>query len=187
MVKASYEAQQKYKKNLRPYVLTRAGCLPIQRYAQTWTGDNTTNWKTLKYNIPMSLGMSLSGMPNIGHDVGGFYGEKPSPELFVRWLQCGIFHPRFTIHSYNTDGTVNEPWMYPEILLLVQEIIEFRYRLLPYLYSLFRQTSISGEPIIRPLVYQFQDDPQCYKTSFEFMLGDFLLVAPVYEEKRTPT
>ncbi|GHL77144.1 hypothetical protein ECZU34_48920 [Escherichia coli] len=63
----------------------------------------------------MGLGMSLSGLYNLGHDVGGFSGDKPDPELFVRWVQNGVMHPRFTIHSWNDDHTVNEPWMYPGV------------------------------------------------------------------------
>ena len=60
---------------------------------QTWSGDNRTNWDTLRYNTRMGLGMSLSGLYNIGHDVGGFSGDKPDPELFVRWVQNGVMHP----------------------------------------------------------------------------------------------
>jgi alpha-glucosidase len=136
MVRASYEAQRAARPDERPFVLSRSGCPGIQRYAQTWSGDNFTSWETLRYNIPMGLGLSLSGVPNTGHDVGGFYGPRPEPELFVRWVQNGIFHPRFCIHSYNTDGTVNEPWMYPEVLPIVRDLIQFRYRLIPYLYTL---------------------------------------------------
>ena len=72
MVRASYEAQKAFRPDERPYVLSRSGCPGIQRYAQTWSGDNTQSWETLKYNIPMGLGLSLSGAPNTGHDVGGF-------------------------------------------------------------------------------------------------------------------
>ena len=182
MVRASYEAQREFRPNERPYLITRSGCPGIQRYAQTWSGDNSTSWETLKYNIPMGLGLSLSGMPNTGHDVGGFMGLAPSPELFVRWVQNGVFHPRFTIHSWHLDGTVNEPWMYPEVLPIIREWIEFRYRLIPYLYALFFEAAQTGRPIIRPMVYAFPRDARCHTESFDFMLGPNLLVASVYEE-----
>lgn len=182
MVRASYEAQREFRPNERPFLLTRSACPGMQRYAQTWSGDNATSWETLRYNIPMGLGLSLSGMPNTGHDVGGFTGFAPSPELFVRWVQNGIFHPRFTIHSWHLDGTVNEPWMYPEVLPIIREWIEFRYRLIPYLYSLFFEASQTGHPIIRPLVYEFPRDARCHTESFDFMLGPNLLVASVLEE-----
>lgn len=181
MARASFEATQEYRPDERPFLLTRSGCPGIQRYAQTWSGDNATSWHTLRYNIPMGLGLSLSGMPNTGHDVGGFDGPKPDPELFVRWVQNGIFHPRFTIHSFNSDGTVNEPWMYPEVLPIIREAISFRYRLLPYLYTLFCEAARTGQPIIRPMVYHFPHDVRCRTESFDFMLGPNLLVASVLE------
>ncbi len=182
---ASFQAMQEYQPQERPFLLTRSGCPGIQRYAQTWSGDNSTSWETLQYNIPMGLGLSLSGMPNTGHDVGGFAGPKPSPELFVRWMQNGIFSPRFTIHSWNSDATTNEPWMHPEVLPLIREAIQFRYRLLPYLYTLFFEATQTGHPIIRPMLYHFPDDPHCWTESFDFMLGPNLLVASVYEEGAT--
>jgi alpha-glucosidase len=181
MARASYEAMQAYRPDQRPFLLTRAACPGAQRYAQTWSGDNETSWHTLHYNIPMGLSLSLSGMPNTGHDVGGFFGPKPDPELFVRWVQNGIFHPRFAIHSWNIDGTVNEPWMYPEALPLVREAIALRYRLLPYLYTLLFEAAQTGRPIIRPLVYHFPRDARCHRESFDFMLGPNLLVASVVE------
>ncbi|MEL6151304.1 MAG: glycoside hydrolase family 31 protein, partial [Chloroflexota bacterium] len=182
---ASYMATLQNRPDERPFVLSRSGCPGIQRYAQTWSGDNDTSWHSLKYNIPMGLGISLSGAPNTGHDVGGFYGPKPSAELFVRWVQNGIFHPRFTIHSWNTDQTVNEPWMYPEVLPQVREAIAFRYRLMPYLYSLFVESYRTGAPIIRPMVYHYPHDPRTHEESFDFLLGEHLLVASVLDEGAT--
>jgi alpha-glucosidase len=182
MTRASYEAQKEYRSGERPYLISRSGCPGIQRYAQTWSGDNQSNWETLKFNIPMGLGLSLCGAPNTGHDVGGFSGNAPPPELFVRWVQNGVFHPRFTIHSYHSDGSVNEPWMYPEVLPIIREWIEFRYRLIPYLYTLLFESTQTGRPIIRPMVYVFPGDPKCHTESFDFMLGPNLLVASVLKD-----
>lgn len=181
MGRASYEAITEARPGLRPYVLTRAGCPGIQRYAQIWSGDNSTSWHTLRYNIPMGLGLSLSGMPNTGHDVGGFAGGPPDPELFVRWVQNGIFHPRFTIHSIGGENEVSEPWMYPEMLPLVRAALLFRYSLLPYLYTLVFNAAQRGTPIIRPPVYGYQRDLRCQTESFSFLLGPNLLVASVLE------
>ncbi|NPV67404.1 MAG: glycoside hydrolase family 31 protein [Anaerolineae bacterium] len=178
---ASYEAVREAHPDRRPFVVTRAASPGMQRYAQTWSGDNHTSWHTLRYNIPMGLGLSLSGMPNTGHDVGGFAGQPPEPELFLRWVQNGIFHPRFTIHSLGLGGQATEPWMYPEVLPLVREAIRFRYRLLPYLYTLLAEAARTGAPIVRPLVYHFAHDPHCRMESFDFMLGPNLLVASVLE------
>ncbi|MFQ3620378.1 MAG: glycoside hydrolase family 31 protein [Spirochaetales bacterium] len=181
MVRSSWEAQKSYQPNRRPFLISRSACPGVQRYAQTWSGDNSTSWETLKYNIAMGLGLSLSGFYNLGHDVGGFYGNEPDPELFVRWVQNGIFLPRFSIHSWRLDGTSNEPWMHPEVLPLVREAIHLRYRLIPYIYSLFFEAVRSGEPILRPLLYQFPKDSRCLRESFQFLLGPNLMVASVYE------
>lgn len=182
MAHASYHAILEKQPNQRPFVLSRSGAPGIQRYAQIWSGDNTTSWNDLKYNVSMALGSSLSGMPNNGNDVGGFFGPKPEPELLVRWIQSHIFHPRFCIHSWNTDGTVTEPWMYSEVLPVIREAIHLRYRLIPYLYTLLFEAAQSGSPIMRPLVYHFPTDEQCHEQSFDFMLGSHLLVATVLEK-----
>ncbi len=180
MARASFEAVQEIAPDQPPYILTRSACPGVQRYAQSWSGDNYTSWHTLQWNIPMGLGMSLSGFPHYGHDIGGFAGPAPDPELFVRWVQCGVFLPRFTIHSWNSDGTVNEPWMYPEVLPLIRQAIHLRYRLLPYLSALGRRAHAIGAPIMQPLFYN-SSDPRTYSRDFEFMLGDDLLIAPVYQ------
>lgn len=168
--------------NIRPYIVSRAGFAGIQRYAQTWSGDNHTSWNSLKFNIPVMLGMGLSGVANQGCDIGGFFGPAPEPELFVRWVQNGIFQPRFSIHSCNTDNTVTEPWMYPSYTHYIREAIQLRYQLMPYFYSLLYEASTEGSPVMRPLVYEFQHDVNVVEESFDFMLGRSLLVANVLEK-----
>jgi len=182
MAKTAHTAVNSYDPNVRPYVTNRAGYAGIQRYAQTWCGDNGTTWTNLKYNVPTILGMGLSGVANQGADIGGFDGHAPDPELLVRWVQNGIFQPRFSIHSCNTDNTVTEPWMYPDYTHYIAEAIRLRYSLVPYFYSLLAEAHRSGAPIMRPLVYEFQSDPRCWDESFEFMLGPSLLVANVLEQ-----
>ncbi len=179
MMRASREAQKEFAPAKRPFVVTRSGMSGMQRYAQTWSGDNSTSWETLKYNLKMGLGLALSGVSNSGHDVGGFAGPKPDPELFVRWVQFGIFMPRFSIHSWNDDGSTNEPWMYPKATATVRDLIKFRYRLMPYFYDLAWRYSEAFEPITRPTFYDFPDDPRTFEENDEMMLGPSLLVAPV--------
>ncbi len=181
MNRASREAQVAHAPDSRPYLISRSGAPGMQRYAQTWSGDNRTEWKTLRYNIRMGLGMSLSGLYNIGHDVGGFAGPKPDPELFVRWVQNGIFHPRFTIHSWNDDGTVNEPWMYPDVTPLIRDAIRLRYRLLPYLYTALHQAVVAHEPMLRPTFLDHEHDARCFEEPDDFMIGRDLLVANVID------
>ncbi|MCI9282869.1 MAG: DUF4968 domain-containing protein [Lachnospiraceae bacterium] len=168
--------------NTRPYIVCRSGHCGIQRYAQTWAGDNLTCWEALKYNIATILGMGLSGVANQGCDIGGFYGPAPEGELFLRWIQNGIFQPRFSIHSTNIDNTVTEPWMYSDLKEEIRKAIEFRYQLTPYLYSLTRRAHESGLPIMEPMCSAFQEDPKCYEEGVDFMFGDSLLVANVVEK-----
>lgn len=185
MAKTAQQAIKAYDPNVRPYLTNRAGYAGIQRYAQTWAGDNRTSWTNVKYNIPTILGMGLSGVANQGCDIGGFDGPAPEPELFVRWVQNGIFQPRFSIHSSNTDNTVTEPWMYPEYVSYIRDAIKLRYSLVPYFYSLLFEANTKGSPIMRPLVYEFQNDPKVAEESFEFMLGSSILVANVVDQGQT--
>jgi alpha-glucosidase len=181
MMRASREAQKEHAPNNRPFLVSRSGGVGMHRYAQTWSGDNSTSWETLKYNLKMGLGLALSGVSNTGHDIGGFSGPAPDPELFVRWLQFGVFMPRFSIHSWNEDGTVNEPWMHPNATPSVRELIKLRYRLIPHLYNLLWRYHRAYEPMVRPTFFDFPDDPQCWREGDEMMVGPSLLAAPVVE------
>ena len=181
MMRASRDAQVQHAPGKRPYLVSRSGGFGMHRYVQTWSGDNMTSWETLKYNIRMGLGLALSGVSNTGHDVGGFAGPKPDAELFVRWVQFGVFMPRFSIHSWNDDQTANEPWMHPEATATVRDLIKLRAWLTPYLYDLVWRYHRDYEPIVRPTFVDFPDDPECWGESDDFMLGRSLLVAPVVE------
>ncbi|HEX4180242.1 MAG TPA: glycoside hydrolase family 31 protein [Caulobacteraceae bacterium] len=185
MLKASREAQIAHAPAKRPFLVSRAGAAGMQRYVQTWSGDNFTSWETLKYNIKMGLGLALSGVSNTGHDIGGFSGPAPDAELLVRWVQFGVFMPRFSIHSWNDDGAVNAPWMHPEATPFIRDLIKLRLTLLPYLYTLLRTYHADYEPVVRPTFHDFPDDPLCWAENDEMMLGAGLLVAPVVEPGAT--
>ena len=169
--------------NERPYVINRAGFAGIQRYAQVWGGDNLTDWRTLKFNVATILGMGLSGCANMGCDIGGFTGGAPESELLLRWIQNGIFQPRFTLNSANCDNTVTQPWMYEENLDYVRFAFAMRYAMLPYLYSLMHEASVDGLPVMRPLFLEFPEDRACYTDEhLAFMFGPSVLVANVLEK-----
>lgn len=182
MCQLSNEAVVEHNPEVRPFSVCRSGHAGIQRYAQVWAGDNLTCWEALKYNIATILGMGLSGVANHGCDVGGFYGVAPEPELFVRWVQNGIFMPRFSIHSVNTDNTVTEPWMYSDMKGYISDAIKFRYRMIPYLYSLEYRAYKTGLPIMEPMFMAFQNDEKTYEQGVDFMWGDHLMVANVVEK-----
>ena len=187
MMRCSLQAQREHAPAERPWLISRSGMPGMQRYAQTWSGDNYTEWKTIRWNLRMGLGLSLSGLFNLGHDVGGFAGPAPEPELLVRWVQSGIFSPRFTIHSWNTDlhgvpnGSCNEPWMHAEVTDLVRDALCFRYTLLPYLYELLRRAHKEYEPIVRPTFLDHQHDAATFEACDDFLLGPGLLVCTVVE------
>ncbi|HEY1561866.1 MAG TPA: glycoside hydrolase family 31 protein [Caulobacteraceae bacterium] len=181
MMRASREAQVEQEPQKRPFVVSRSGCAGMQRYAQTWSGDNATSWETLRYNLKMGLGLALSGVSNSGHDVGGFAGPPPDPELLTRWVEMGIFMPRFSIHSWNDDGSVNSPWMHEGVADATADLIRFRGRCQPYLHYLSWRYARNFEPIWRPVFYDFPDDPASYEERDDFMLGPSLLVAPVVD------
>jgi alpha-glucosidase len=163
----------------RPFILSRAGYAGLQKYAQTWSGDNTSNWANFHFNLATMLGTGMSGMPFTGMDIGGFTGPAPQPELFARWVQNGVLHPRFSIHSVNSDNTVTEPWLYPELTEMIADQIRLRYALLPTLYSAAAQAHESGLPVARPLVLEFPDFAPGFDRHTEFLVGSALLAVAV--------
>ena len=181
MMRASRAAQIAHAPGRRPYVVTRSGMTGLQRYAQTWSGDNRTDWKTLRYNLKMGLGLALSGISNNGHDVGGFAGPPPDAELLVRWVQAGVLMPRFSIHSWNDDRSVNEPWMHAEALPAIQRLMALRQTLLPFFGDLLLRYSHDFEPIVRPVWLDHPGDAAAWIDGDDHMLGRDVLAAIVVE------
>lgn len=182
MVYSSYLAQMQKYPNLRPFISTRSGNIGVRRFAQTWSGDNSTDWNSLKYCHYIGLTMSLSGFYFYGHDLGGFAGEIPSRELLLRWMQLGLFEPRFTIHSWNSDGSATMPWSYPDIMEYVKEIFTQRKQLVPYLYNCAYKAVHFDEPVNSP-VFLYYDGYS--RESDAFLVGRNILVCPVLEEGKS--
>jgi alpha-glucosidase len=180
--RATYEGLLHLKPSLRPFVLTRASYAGGQRYAATWTGDNSSTWNHLRQTVPQLLNLGLSGFAMSGADVGGFAGS-PSPDLLTRWLQLAAFQPIDRDHA--AKGTRDhEPWVDgPEHEAIRRRYIEERYRLMPYLYTVVEETSRTGMPIMRPLFLEFphatsDGHPIDLDAGSEFLFGPDLLVAP---------
>lgn len=182
--RATYGGMQAFAPDERPFLLTRAGYAGVQRWAAMWTGDAPSSWATLRGTLPMLLGMGLSGLTFSGSDVGGYSGFA-TPELYARWMLVGSISPFFRAHV--TSGVNDqEPWQFGiEVTDVSRAAIEERYRLMPYLYSLFYEASRTGAPVLRPLVYEFQADPQTHTLDDQAMLGPYLLFAPVLDEGAT--
>jgi alpha-glucosidase len=183
MARAAFDGLKKHSPDKRHFILTRAGFAGIQRYSAVWTGDNVANNDHLILALTLPLGMGLSGIPFVGSDVGGFMGV-PSQRLFTRWMQLGAFTPFFRGHSHINEKA-KEPWAFgEETEELVRQAITQRYKILPYLYNLFYESSQTGAPVMRPMFYEFQDDEECFShdAQFQFMLGENFLVAPVLND-----
>ncbi len=184
MARATFEGLRRLRPDARPLVLTRAGYAGVQRYSAVWTGDNVASWEHLALSIPMLTGLSVSGVPFVGADVGGFVGS-PSAELYTRWLQAAALTPFFRTHA-EINSRDREPWSYGEDFERINRAtIELRYRLLPYLYTLFAAEETTGMPPLRPLWFDHPGDVAGYQIDDEYLVGRDLLVAPVVHEGRT--
>jgi len=180
--RGTFEGLRKLEPDVRPFVMTRASYTGGQRYATTWTGDNSSNWSHLRQTVPQLLNLGLSGFAMAGADVGGFAGS-PQPELLTRWLEVAAFQPIDRDHT--AVGTApQEPWENgtPEDVNLRRRYIEERYRLMPYLYTTAEEMSRTGLPMVRPLFLEFPDgagdlSPLDLTDSGSFLLGADLLVA----------
>lgn len=181
MARASREGALRSRPNERPFVITRAGYAGIQRHALVWTGDNSSHWDHLNDAVQMFLNLSLSGVPFCGGDVGGFL-ENTTPELFIRWFQFATFTPFFRNHT-NLGTIAQEPWALGErVEEICRHCLTLRYQLLPYLYGRFAEARDTGAPIMRPLLWHYQNDPVAVACGDQFLLGRDLLVAPVLRQ-----
>ncbi len=178
MSRATREELERLRPHERPFVLTRSGGAGIQRWAAAWMGDNRSVWDHLETSLPMLCNMGFSGVPFVGCDVGGFFGNATA-ELFARWVQAGILYPFMRGHSV-MGSQQHEPWVFGEhVERISREYLELRYRLLPYIYTLFWEATLTGAPILRPLVYHFPYDPRTAALHDQVLLGPALMAAPV--------
>ena len=181
-VRGTYEGLLRLRPNERPFVLTRAAYAGAQRYAASWTGDNTSSWNHLRMMTPNLLNLGLSGYPLVGADVGGFAGSPPA-DLLTRWIETATFIPIDRDHT--TKGTRDqEPWVDgPEHEAIRRRYIELRYKLLPYIYTSVEETVRTGMPLMRPVFLEYPEADKFYEeadTGFlpEYLFGRDLLVAP---------
>jgi alpha-glucosidase/alpha-D-xyloside xylohydrolase len=207
-IRMYWEGPQLWRPDERPYALHRNGYAGMARYgAFLWSGDVYSTWETLRTHVPVAINTGLSGIPYWGTDIGGFV---PTPELtgelYVRWFQFGAFCPLFRAHgrtwhlrlpwgwntgelgpnevaSYGGAGNPPESELHnAQVELICRKYLELRYRLMPYLYSCIRQTSLTGLPIIRALWLHHADDPTAVARGDEYLWGRDILVVPVTEK-----
>ncbi|KAA8644757.1 putative alpha-glucosidase [Aspergillus tanneri] len=193
MGKAFHDALLGLEPKYRPFVLTRSATPGTMKYAaSTWSGDNMTSWESMKGSNALSLNTGMSLLQCAGHDIGGFEGSQPSPELLLRWIQLGIYSPRFAINCFKTSpennsvGEVIEPWMYPEITPLVRDAIKRQYEILPYIYSLGLESHLTASSPQRWIGWGYETDPEVWTKTLklgeeQYWFGDTILVGGVYE------
>jgi alpha-glucosidase len=186
--RATYEGLLKISPDERPFVLTRASYAGGQRYAETWTGDNSATWNHLRLTTPMLENLGLSGLGISGADGGGFIGT-PTAELLTKWTELATFQPIDRNHS-EKGVPHREPWVNgPEQENIRRRYIEERYKLMPYLYTAVEEMSRTGLPLMRPLFLEFPDaaadkHPLDLDAGNEFLFGSDLLIAPApFQEK----
>ncbi len=180
-VRATYNGLRKLQPNERPFVLTRAAYAGAERYAATWTGDNSSTWNHLNMSVPMLMSLGISGYPLVGDDIGGYAGSPPA-DLLTRWFEVGALNPIYRDHT--AKGTADqEPWVNgPEQEAIRKQYIELRYRLLPYIYTAVEEMCRTGMPLMRPIFLEYPDASDFYDENSEYLFGHDLLAAPVLTE-----
>ena len=184
-VSLTYDILKTKYPNKRPFVLSRSGLPGVQRYALNWSGDNTASWDHARHNIGLGASVMISGQPNFGHDLGGFIGSTTG-ELLTRWTEWGALTPFCRNHAQKNTGE-REPWRFGEpYTSAMRDSIKFRYKLMPYLYSLVWKSTLTGEPMNAPTVFYFTSDAAThFMNNNDFMVGPSMLAAPVYSQGAT--
>ena len=181
---------------IRPFILTRSACPSTHRFSTgTWSGDNVTSWDSLRGSLALSQSASLAQIgTHYGHDVGGFEGPQPSPQLLLRWVWIAVHSTRFAVNCFKTSetdrrvGEVIELWMYPEILPEVRQAVKRRYAMLPYIYSLVLEGHLYAKPPVRWVGYGCEGDQEVWESEElkggegQFWFGDALMVVGVFGE-----
>jgi alpha-glucosidase len=176
---AEEDAQAQFRPGIRLWTINRSFQPGLQRFGvAAWTGDIETSWEQLALTPTHILNWSLAGMPYGACDIGGFKGN-PTPEMFTRWMQVGVFLPVMRAHS---DHSVppHFPWLFgPNAEQAIRKALDLRYRLIPYYYSLAHEVHTTGIPLMRPLVMEFPDDPKVVNLSDQWLMGSGLMAAPI--------
>lgn len=177
--KSFFDGEERDRPGGRPWMLCRSGAAGMQRLgAASWSGDINTTFTTFEAQVLLGIGLAMSGVPYWGTDIGGFYPNSLDGELYTRWFQFGAFCPLFRAHGWELER--HFPWAHgPEVEGIVRRYMEWRMRLLPFLYSLAWEAHTRGLPLMRPLALHYPTDPNVWELGYQYLLGADLLVAPV--------
>ncbi len=191
--KMLFEKYAKYYPNQRLFHLNRSGYAGTWQYGSVpWSGDVNRSWEGFKAQLPIMQSMSLSGVPTMHSDAGGFAMGERDPELYRRWLQMAVFTPIFRPHGSvnapdpNIPQIESEPVFYDEPnKSILRRFVQLRYQLMPYTYTLAYEAATKGTPYVRPMFFYDNTDSNLYKANDQYMFGDALLIAPVLEKGAT--
>ena len=199
-VRGIYQSQRKDDRGKRVFIMTRSSFAGQQHYGSNmWSGDVASSWDMLRKQIPAGLSFSLTGNPNFNTDIGGFFcgsyntkgaGSAPKnpqfQELYVRWMQYGLFCPVFRSHGADAP---REIWQFGQkgepVYDAIEKMIRLRYRLIPYLYSTAWQVTSNNQSYLRPLFSDFAADKKVWDMTDEFMFGQSILAAPIVDPQYT--
>ena len=199
-VRGIYQSQRKDDRGKRVFIMTRSSFAGQQHYGSNmWSGDVNSSWDMLRKQVPAGLSFSLTGNPNFNTDIGGFFcgsyntkGSGSAPknpqfqELYVRWMQYGLFCPVFRSHGADAP---REIWQFGKkgepVYDAIEKMIRLRYRLIPYLYSTAWQVTSANDSYMRPLFSDFAADKKVWDMTDEFMFGHSILAAPIVNPQYT--
>lgn len=179
---AYFEAMATYKGLKNGFILSRSGYTGIQKYAAIWSGDSVSSWEDMELQIPIMLNLSLSGVPYVGCDLGGFNGRNES-DLLVAYYRMAVFFPIFRNHKNKLENDQEIYTLKDRDRESIKKAIDLRYMFMDYIKELARLAHNKGSPIIRPLLYEFENDENAYEINDEYMLGSHLLYAPQIGKK----
>lgn len=178
---AYFEAMATYDALKEPFILSRSGYAGIQKYAAIWSGDSTSTWEDMSLQIPLLLNLSISGVPYVGCDIGGFNGRSDQ-DLLVAYYKMAVFFPIFRNHKNKLENDQEIYTLDDKHKEEIKKVIEIRYLFMDYIIELAENAHKNGDPIIRPLLYEFESDENTYNVNDEYMLGSKILYAPLLEK-----
>lgn len=164
----------------RPFVFSRWGGLGNHRYPIGFSGDTIIDWRSLAFQPYFTATAANVAYGWWSHDIGGHFFEDGTPELYLRWVQFGVFSPIFRLHSTNRPSLERRPWAKPErIYHAARDAMQLRHRLIPYIYSMAWRAHQTGISLVTPMYYEHMDSPEAFKANDQYFFGTELLVAPV--------
>ncbi|KIL93331.1 hypothetical protein FAVG1_03310 [Fusarium avenaceum] len=179
---------EKQKGDGKAIIFSRFGGPGSHRYPVGFSGDSIMTWESLAFQPEFTATASNIGYGWWSHDIGGHMGGYRDDELATRWVQYGVFSPIMRLHSQNGLFTSKEPWLYrPEFTAVMNKFLQFRHRLIPYLYTMNCRSSSDGEPVVQPLYWKFPERDEAYERPNQYYFGSELMVAPIVSprDKRT--